>query len=366
MFRSVLRSVFRCPGRFPAVCFLAVLFALSLRPCRLHAAEVKRGIDVSAYQGSIDWAAVKNAGVEFAMIRCGNMAYGPDEFFVRNASGASQAGLRVGVYCYTYAMNAEEAANDAVFVAAMCRNAGVPVSYPVAIDLEDSDHKSLSPAEQAAIVNSFCSVIYRFGYTPMVYSSRNWFMERMAPVPWDHWVAQYNDVCDYPGAYTIWQYSGEGSVPGINGKVDMDCCIQDYEALIPESGFTTAGGATFYYRNYLRQFGLQEIGGRLYYFDSLGALYTGWLGEGGNRFYFDPADGGAAASGFRVIDGRTYYFLDNGLSMTGLAGVDGSLYFFDSAGEMAAGWQLVDGSWLFFGEDGHLVPDAVYEEGAAF
>ncbi len=339
---------------------LAAAFLVPSLPS--SAAEVRKGIDVSSWQGEINWGAVKDSGVEFAMIRCGNLAYGLDERFVSNIAGASAAGLRVGVYCYTYAMTPAEAMQEAAFVVALCQNAGI--SYPIAIDLEDSCHKELSPEEQAGIVNAFCTVVYNAGYTPMVYSNVNWFNTRLAPVPWDHWVAQYNDVLEYQGVYTIWQYSGQGSVPGIAGKVDLDYCIQDYEALIPESGFLSVGGNTFYFSNYRRQFGLKNIGEKLYYFDQLGTMIQGWLGEGGNRFYFDPADGCAAASGFRVIDGSTYYFLPNGLSMTGLAGIEGSLYFFDGEGRMVTGWQFIDGGYYFFGGDGRLVQDAIFEDAA--
>lgn len=311
-----------------------------------RAATPPVGIDVSGFQGTISWPLVKQSGIQFAMVRCGNMVYGLDSMFAYNMTMANASGIRTGVYCYTYALNAAQAMLDAQLVVNACAN--YTVSFPIAVDFEDESQLGLTPQQQADIVNAFCAVIYNAGYTPMVYSSRNWFVTRMGPVTWDHWVAQYNDSCDYPGAYTMWQYTSHGAVAGINGRVDMDYLFRDYFTLIKASGFDTRNGKTYYYNNYKRAVGLQTIAGKAYFFDATGAMTTGWFGTAPAEFYFDPADGGAAAVGWRTIQGKKYYFNANALVTVGIATIDGANYMFDATGAMVTGFVTANGVTQYF------------------
>ncbi len=247
-----------------AACLLALTPAGT---AKAQAAAVS-GIDVSSYQGNIDWNAVAASGVKFAMIRIGNIKYGLDSKFTQNVVAANAAGIRVGAYVYSYALNDTEAAADAqLAVSAM---AALPISFPVAIDLEDSSQKSLTPAQLQSIANTFCSVVYAAGYHPMVYSYKNWFTERMGATAWDHWVANYSSAMGFPG--TMWQYSSSGSVAGIAGNCDMDYVLKDYFTAIPANGLSTQNGATYYFVNYRKQFGMQTIGGLQYFFDGTGAM----------------------------------------------------------------------------------------------
>lgn len=235
----------------------------------VQAAGIK-GIDVSQWQGDINWSAVKASGIQYAMIRVGNPSYGVDAKFAQNVAGANAAGLRVGAYVYSYATNATEAAQEAAYAIALMQN--TTISFPVAIDIEDSVQKTLTAAQQQEIVNTFCSMIYATGYQPMVYSSRNWFLERLGNTAWDQWIAQYADVCDYPYGYTMWQASASGSVAGIAGNVDIDYCFKDYFTSIQPNGFCEIGGQTYYFLNYRKQFGIQTVGGLQYGFDGTGAM----------------------------------------------------------------------------------------------
>ncbi len=253
-----------CLAAAAAACLLAVTPAGTVKA---EAAAVS-GIDVSSYQGDIDWNAVAASGVKFAMVRIGNTKYGLDSKFTQNVVAANAAGIRVGAYVYSYALNETEAAADAqLAVSAM---ASVPISFPVAIDLEDSSQKSLTPAQLQSIANTFCSVVYAAGYHPMVYSYKNWFSERMGATAWDHWVANYSSAMGFPG--TMWQYSSSGSVAGIAGNCDMDYVLKDYFTAIPANGLSTQNGATYYFVNYRKQFGMQTIGGLQYFFDGTGAM----------------------------------------------------------------------------------------------
>ncbi|MBQ2627016.1 MAG: glycoside hydrolase family 25 protein [Eubacterium sp.] len=255
--------------RLMAALLAAALLLLTVPGFGTRAEAAQKGIDVSQWQGAINWQAVKAGGADFAMIRIGNCKYGLDTRFAENMIGASAAGLRVGCYVYTYATNVQEAIADATL--AVQAMAPFQVSFPVAIDMEDSVHKTLNPLQQAEIVNAFCSVIYQAGYSPMVYASRNWFLERMGPVPWDHWVAMYNTHCDYPG-FTMWQSSCSGTIPGVAGKVDINYLFKDYASLIPANGFSNQAGMTFYFVNYRKQFGLQNIGGLQFLFQPNGDM----------------------------------------------------------------------------------------------
>ena len=202
------------------------------------------------------------------MIRVGNTKYGLDKYFVQNVVGANAAGIRVGAYVYSYALNPAEAAADAQLAVSAMGN--LPISFPVAIDIEDPSQVNLSQAEQLAIVNTFCSVIYAAGYQPMVYSYKNWFATKLGVTAWDHWVANYSSAMGFPG--TMWQYSSSGAVPGIAGNCDVNYVMKDYFTTIPATGLSTQNGATYYFVNYRKQFGMQTIGGLQYFFDGTGAM----------------------------------------------------------------------------------------------
>ena len=249
---------------------VAAAFLFMLTPVNKTEAEAAAvsGIDVSSYQGVINWNAVAASGVKFAMVRVGNTKYGLDKYFVQNVVGANAAGIRVGAYVYSYAMNPAEAAADAQLAVSAMGN--LPISFPVAIDIEDPSQVNLSQAEQLAIVNTFCSVIYAAGYQPMVYSYKNWLATKLGVTAWDHWVANYSGAMGFPG--TMWQYSSSGAVPGIAGNCDVNYVMKDYFTTIPATGLSTQNGATYYFVNYRKQFGMQTIGGLQYFFDGTGAM----------------------------------------------------------------------------------------------
>lgn len=249
---------------------VAAAFLFMLTPVNKTEAEAAAvsGIDVSSYQGVINWNAVAASGVKFAMVRVGNTKYGLDKYFVQNVVGANAAGIRVGAYVYSYAMNPAEAAADAQLAVSAMGN--LPISFPVAIDIEDPSQVNLSQAEQLAIVNTFCSVIYAAGYQPMVYSYKNWLATKLGVTAWDHWVANYSGAIGFPG--TMWQYSSSGAVPGIAGNCDVNYVMKDYFTTIPATGLSTQNGATYYFVNYRKQFGMQTIGGLQYFFDGTGAM----------------------------------------------------------------------------------------------
>lgn len=342
------------------IIIMVLLAVLLLSPlCTMEANAVNGstagawGIDVSKYQGNVDWAAVKNSGVSFAFIKAYSSYSGEDPYFARNINGANAVGIRTGVYVYSYATTVEAAVAEANAVLAIIQK--YSITYPVAIDIEDSSQRNLSPEMLAAIANAFCATIENAGYYPMVYSSKSWFTRRIGPVAYDKWVAQYASECEYPGALSFWQYSCEGTVPGIAGQVDLNYQYRDYSFIIPE-GFSVRNGVVCFYRNYRWQRGWIDYNGARYYCDITGARRTGWLDFGTEVYYMD--ENGAMQTGFQMIDGKTYYFGDDGIRRIGLQKIGEEFYLFDAQGVMYRGWYRPEdgtGMTYYFAEDGHMM-----------
>ena len=217
---------------------MALLLSLSLAGAPAPAgAETQipiRGIDVSRYQGDVDWAAVAGSGVQFAMLRlvCEGSDNTEDTKFEDYYAGAVQNGVKVGAYVYTEATDTAEAAAEAD--ACLQYLDGRHLDYPIAYDVEDSNQYTLSIDELGAIVQTFCFKIRDAGYTPMVYGYKNFFENYLtSPLvrQFDLWVAHWTEAStpDFAG-HSMWQYSNSGSVPGISGRCDLDYSYVDYAA----------------------------------------------------------------------------------------------------------------------------------------
>ena len=192
------------------------------------------GIDVSKYQTNINWQKVKNAGINFVIIRCGYRGYGSgvlvqDPMFASHITGAKAAGLRVGIYFFSQAISEAEAVEEASMAVELANRYGI--NMPIAIDSEYANGGAgradgLSKSDRTRITIAFCNTVANAGYKPMVYASKNWFSEHLNvsqfPGSYRIWVAQYASKCTYGGRYDIWQNTSKGSVDGVNGNVDMN------------------------------------------------------------------------------------------------------------------------------------------------
>ena len=196
-----------------------------------------RGIDVSKYQGNIDWGAVAASGINFAIIRVGyrgsaSGALVQDPNFKKNISGATKAGIKVGLYFFTQAVNEAEAVEEASM--AMSLASGYKVTYPIFIDTERASNgraNGLSKSARTAVVKAFCQTVRNGGYKAGVYASKSWYANQLnasALNGYCIWVAQYNSSCTYSGKYDMWQYSSKGRVSGIKGNVDMNISYTGY------------------------------------------------------------------------------------------------------------------------------------------
>ena len=193
------------------------------------AADGIKGIDVSSHQKIIDWDAVKNSGIEFAIIRCGfgdDFKEYDDEYWERNVSECERLGIPYGVYLYSYAASLFEAESEAAHAIRLLK--GHDPAYPVYLDLEDKLVGSCSNELIGQIADVFCSRLQNEGYEVGVYANLNWWNTRLTSSvfenhpSWHKWVAQWSSSCTYGGSYTMWQYTDNGSVSGISGGVDMD------------------------------------------------------------------------------------------------------------------------------------------------
>ena len=188
------------------------------------------GIDVSHYQGNINWKAVKEYGIEFAFIKCLQGKSKVDECFHTNMRNAIANDIPVGVYVYSKAKTIDDAVAEAKRVIKECSQ--YKLTYPVVFDFESKHFEDMSLAMRGKIIDAFCQTILSDGkYIPMLYSSRYWLMH-MIPAEvvkkYDIWLAEYTTgKPKYTGDYKIWQY-GVGKVTGIIGDVDMNIGYYDY------------------------------------------------------------------------------------------------------------------------------------------
>ena len=214
-----------------------------------------KGIDVSAHQGRIDWAKVKNGGIQFAILRLGignDIVSQDDAYFEANVRGCESVGLPWGAYLYSYALNLDDAKSEAQHALRRLKNK--KPKYPVFFDMEDADGykaKRGMPSNQGLvdICKTFLLGIEEAGYYASLYASLSWLNNQLNSSEldrFDKWVAQWNISCSYNKPYGAWQYSDSGRVDGINGNVDMNIAYTNYPEIIKKSGLNgfTAGSST--------------------------------------------------------------------------------------------------------------------------
>ncbi len=201
----------------------------------------KKGIDVSVWQGDINWKKVKADGIEFAIIRSGWGWHSDgemDKYFTKNIKNAKNAGIKVGVYHYSYATSIENARQEAKYCLEIVKSAGIPLDLPIYFDIED---KSIANRHnkntRTNMCIAFCTEIEKAGYWAGVYANLNWYnnylnKEELAK-RYTLWLAQYNNIKDMD--CDIWQYTSSGRVNGINNVVDINIMFRDLPSEIKEN-----------------------------------------------------------------------------------------------------------------------------------
>lgn len=329
-----------------------------------------KGIDVSQWQGAIDWQAVKNDGIQFAFVRAGHGGHTLDTCFQQNMVNANAAGIPVGVYFYSTAQNEAQAVQDAQFVIRSMK--GYLVSYPVVIDLEDSSQAHLSKQQIGRIAKAYCDEIRAAGYTPMVYCNENWY-RNMIDVSMvsdvEMWVARWGNTYSSDIPRDIWQSCSTGRVAGINGNVDIDFGYPDYKKIItprtePQEGYVMTGGMWvkdsigWWYQLFAGGYPANEwqnIGGVWYWFDVNGYMATGWRQIGVNWYYMNGS--GAMTTGWQLIGNSWYYMDGSGAMLTGWQDIGGNRYYLDENGAMKTGWVWIGNECYYFDGSGAMAKD---------
>ncbi len=192
-----------------------------------------KGIDISSYQGNIDFNGVKSSGINFVMIRSSWGWFNEDTTFRANVNGCEAVGLPYGLYHYSYARNLNEAkieADGLIRLAQSCKP-----TYPICIDMEDADRYKRKNGVSNEMCIQICEYVCRrleeAGYYAMIYANLDWLNNRINDLRldrFDKWVAQWADRCTYAKPYGIWQYSDKGQIAGIRGNVDVNYSYKDY------------------------------------------------------------------------------------------------------------------------------------------
>ncbi|MBE6562870.1 MAG: hypothetical protein E7660_03945 [Ruminococcaceae bacterium] len=199
------------------------------------------GIDVSKWQKTIDWDAVKSTGVDFVILKVGSTK-GMDEYFEFNYLGAKSRGLNVGAYYYTYAMSEAEAAAEAETLVSWIK--GKTFEYPIYFDIEDPSQEVLSKQTRTNMCIAFNTVLENNGYFAGIYSSKSWLNSSLdratLSAKYAIWEASWRNSgqadIDKSADCQMWQYSATGSVSGISGNVDMDVSYVNYPEIIKRVG----------------------------------------------------------------------------------------------------------------------------------
>ncbi len=208
--------------------------------------EDMKGIDVSVHNGNIDWQKVKNAGIDFAILRAGfgRLASQKDEHFEQNYSGAKAAGIPIGACWYSYAMSEDEARLEADVFLSIIK--GKQFEFPVYYDVEEKKQFALGKEKVSAIMRAFLERVEAAGYFVGLYGSASSLTTHTADdikSRYTIWLAHWVDKTSYSGAYGIWQHSEKGRVDGINGNVDLDIGYKDFPTIIKGKGLNGFGKA---------------------------------------------------------------------------------------------------------------------------
>ena len=349
------------------------------------------GIDVSEHNNNpgggaaraIDWNKVKADGVTFAIIRCGygsDYASQDDEWFSSNYKGAKAAGLKVGIYLYSYATKVSglpSASSEAAHVMRVLRANNIRPSdldLPIYYDLEDDSQRNLSARTIGQLAETFCGTLQAQGYGVGIYANKDWFenvltdsvfsLENMRSRGWSRWVARYpyQQTTSGISGTDIWQFSSIGRVNGTPSKYCDVNYIYTNALGSKDQGTWVKEGSSWYLRSQSGEnlCGWRTVGGKRFYLDpSTGAMMVGWQKIGGLWYYFTPGDSGAMKYGWQKIGGRWYYLdLSTGVMKTGWQKVSGGWFYLTpgDSGAMKTGWQKISGGWYYLtpGDSGRM------------
>ena len=301
---------------------------IGVRLTKLSNNVLTMGIDVSQWQGNVDWQAVQDAGVDFVMLRLGygKGRYGNTECeldvkFKQYVEEIQEVGIAIGIYFYSYATTPKEAQEEAIFTIENIQ--GIPIEFPIAYDLEDPYVLNNTTTQtRTEMTTTFMDTIAAAGYHPMYYTNQNWYenyLDSDVLAGYDFWYARYTyeepSAVNYP--YNMWQATSTQKIDGItDNTVDIDFLYKDYFATIKT-------------RAKALKYGWYTEDGKLRYYYKGKAKKSGWLSIAGQKYYFTAS---AACKGWKTIKGKKYYFNRKGEMLTGIRKISGKYYMFNDVG----------------------------------
>lgn len=360
-----------------------------------------KGVDVSEWQGKINWAQVKTAGVDFAILRCGRTSLEDekpkrvDNYWYRNVEGCLSSGMSFGAFYYSQATSPAEASEEADWAIYALQSAGVKgsdLAFPVYFDMEDS---KMVGKNYAAIAQAFFDKLTAAGYPVGTYANLSWWNTRLTSPVFDKyskWVAAYNasigltyaPMSNFSEGNGIWQFSDYGSVPGISGRVDLNYTYMapvnsDHwikseskwwyryvDGSYPANCWAQIDGQWYHFdASGWMQTGWLWVNGAWYYLGSSGAMQTGWLNDG-SWYYLDPEAGGAMATGVKTVQGAAYFFDASGAMAAGWCADGGAWRYAAPSGALVSGWNVVNGSWYWFDGETYAMREGWLNDGGSW
>jgi len=301
-----------------------------VRLSKLSKNVITIGIDMSQWQGNVNWKKIKSAGVDFVMLRIGygkgrygNNTCAIDPKFRSYVNGAKKVGIPIGIYFYSYATTPKQAQKEAEFVIENLD--GIDVEFPVAYDLEDpSILEKTDNATRTEMTRTFMETIAAAGYTPMFYTNKNWYdnyLDTEILKDYEFWYARYTyvepDRSEYN--YGMWQATSTQKMSGITeNTVDLNFLYTDYFELVDK-------------RSSAMKYGWHEEAGKKCYYYQGKRLKNGWFAIAGEQFFIRN---GAVCTGWKTIQDKRYYFDKEGVMQTGFTKVDGKIYLLNEQGQM--------------------------------
>lgn len=299
-----------------------------VRLSKLSGDVLAMGIDMSQWQGKVDWNKIKDSGVSFVMLRLGygKGRYGSksctmDSRFKSYVKGAQEVGIPIGIYFYSYAKNPKQALAEAEYTIEQLD--GIDVSFPVAYDIEDASIVSATnTATRTEMARTYMETIKAAGYTPMFYCNQNWYdnyLDADALADYEFWYARYTYVEPNRSLYNcgMWQATSTQKLSGITeNTVDLNFLYKDYSKSVKT-------------RKQALKYGWYKEDGKLYYYYKGKKHDSGWFTMAGETYYLK---GGAASTGWKTISGKQYYFNSKGVMQTGFTKIKGKVYLLASNG----------------------------------
>lgn len=314
-----------------------------------------KGIDVSYWQGKIDWKKVKAAGVDFAIIRCAygsNSKSNDDSRFAANVKGCKANGIPYGVYIYSYANSVSKAKDEADHAIRLLKANNCKLSYPIYYDLEDSTVSKAGSSTITKMAKAFCSKLNQKGYPSGVYANLSWWNNKLTGFSgYDKWVAQWATSCTYKKPYSIWQCTSSTSVSGISGRVDANLLMCPKATMDKYMGrsvvtysFKTIDGKVYAVgsNGSVIKNRFFRIGAYLYAFDKNGVRQAGKRYRIGYKSYILDSKGRAYIFKAKTKK-KTPYYTKAGKGKKGKLKKGKSFYVLRTSGKWS---QMANGYWV--------------------